>query len=191
MLLDAFLGSYQFKEAHTITVRAAPRHVWRAVKEITPADMPLFRALFALRSLPAIITRKTGVPFGGSRPLLEQMLASGFVVLAEAEDKELVLGTVGQFWKPSGRPLLLASSQEFLGFNRADYAKAAMNFLIDGMSVDSRVVFKSETRVYVADPMSQRKFTLYWMLIRLGSGLIRRMMLRAIKRRAESIERES
>ena len=46
---------------------------------------------------------------------------------------------------------------------------------------------KTETRVWASDNESARKFARYWWTIRLGSGLIRRMWLRAIRRRAEKI----
>jgi hypothetical protein len=44
----------------------------------------------------------------------------------------------------------------------------------------------TETRVWAADPSSRRRFRRYWLVIRPCSGLIRRVWLRAIKRRAES-----
>ena len=43
----------------------------------------------------------------------------------------------------------------------------------------------TETRVTATDPRTRARFRLYWTVIRLGSGLIRRDMLRAVARRAE------
>jgi hypothetical protein len=40
---------------------------------------------------------------------------------------------------------------------------------------------------WATDEKTERRFALYWWTIRLGSGLIRRMWLRAIRRRAERI----
>ena len=56
---------------------------------------------------------------------------------------------------------------------------AAMNFLIDGP------LLSTETRVHAASRAAAWKFGLYWAAIRAGSGILRRMWLRAIKRRAE------
>ena len=42
----------------------------------------------------------------------------------------------------------------------------------------------TETRVFAPDRSVRRRFALYWTAIRPGSGMIRRMWLRAVKRRA-------
>ena len=44
----------------------------------------------------------------------------------------------------------------------------------------------SETRVHATNAQARRRFAGYWAVIRPGSGFIRRMWLRAIRRRAES-----
>jgi len=43
----------------------------------------------------------------------------------------------------------------------------------------------TETRVAVEDRSARRRFAVYWAVIRFGSGLIRRDLLRAVRRRAE------
>jgi hypothetical protein len=55
-----------------------------------------------------------------------------------------------------------------------------LGFHFDGETLST------ETRVSAADPSARRRFRLYWLAIRPFSGLIRRVWLRAIKRRAES-----
>ena len=114
MLLQDFWVDYNFSDVHTITVQAPAKHVFRSMKEITPAEIPLFRALFVIRALPAFLLCKGGLPFVGSRPILEQMLNISFVLLAQETDRELVVGTVGQFWKITGNLLKVANAQEFL-----------------------------------------------------------------------------
>ena len=44
----------------------------------------------------------------------------------------------------------------------------------------------TETRVHVPDPVSRRKFVRYWRVVRPFSGVIRLVVLRAAKRRAEA-----
>ena len=185
MWLDDFLPEYHFKEVHSITIHAPADNVYRAIKNVTPAEMPLVRTLFVMRSWPAVLTHKVGASLRVSRPLLEQMLDTGFVKLKEETDRELVLGTVGQFWKITGQSFKLATVEEFLTFDRPNYAKAAINFTISKGPQYGDVTVRTETRVYVSDRASRRKFALYWVPIRFGSGLIRRMWLRAIKRVAE------
>ena len=61
-----------------------------------------------------------------------------------------------------------------------------MDFRIEQAALAMCVV-TTETRVFATDEATRKKFALYWWTIRLGSGLIRRMWLRAIRRRAERI----
>ena len=44
---------------------------------------------------------------------------------------------------------------------------------------------RTETRIVTPDRATRRKFGVYWRLIAVGSGLIRRLWLRAVRRRAE------
>lgn len=43
----------------------------------------------------------------------------------------------------------------------------------------------TETRVFANSDSARRRFAIYWRIIHPGSDIIRRMWLRAIKRRAE------
>jgi hypothetical protein len=57
------------------------------------------------------------------------VLKSGFILLAEHENQELVLGRVPQFWKLISDSIpRIYNTQEFLAFTNPSYAKAAMNF---------------------------------------------------------------
>ena len=145
--------------------------------------MPLVRTLFALRSMPARVRRGRGLPAEPRRSLAEQMVGFGFVPLAE-DGHEVVLGFVGQPWRLTGGSMpRLASARAWLDFDEPGYVKAAMSFraVADGSSTK----LETETRIHATDPTSRRRFGRYWLVIRPGSGLIRRSWLRAAKRRAE------
>jgi hypothetical protein len=43
----------------------------------------------------------------------------------------------------------------------------------------------TETRIQATDQRARRAFAAYWLLVRPGSGLVRRELLRAIARRAD------
>ena len=156
--LDAFLPSYEFSERHAVKVDASPDRVDRAVREVTLAELPVARALFALRGLPR---RRADLPvltaFGDSATVLEDIPGEG-----------LVLELRGQFWR-------------LRGGHGEPSATAVVDFRIDLAGVLS-----TETRVHVADAGARRKFGRYWRVIRPFSGLIRVRMLRAAKRRAEA-----
>jgi hypothetical protein len=186
MLLDDFLPQFDFNEVHIISMHASRERVFRALTDLTPAEIALVRTLFAIRSLPARLLGKGGMGFSATQPFLQQALRSGFTLLAESPNQELVLGTIGQFWKLTGSaPIRLAEPAEFLNFHHPDYAKAAMNFSLEERSEASSINVRTETRILVPDPATRKKFARYWRVIYPGSALIRRMWLRAIKRRAE------
>jgi hypothetical protein len=107
----------------------------------------------------------------------------GFVVLAEAPPQELLIGLVGSFWTLRGglRPV---DAHTFQGPQPPGTARAAWNFTVEARA-DGRCRLATETRVQCADAVSRRRFRYYGWVIRFGSGLIRRSMLRAIRQVAE------
>ena len=95
MLIDRFIPVYHFSEIHSAVVHAAPDHTFRAIKEVRPSEIPLFGALFWIRSLPARFTGRAAQGFTGTGSLLAQMLDGDFVLLAEEAGREIVLGASG------------------------------------------------------------------------------------------------
>jgi hypothetical protein len=163
---DRFLPEWHFRERHARRVDAPPERVFAAVREVTLKEMGVFRVLGWLR----------GIRAPADRPFFEVALAGGWEVLAEEPGRELVLGAIGQPWRPRGgdRP-----DGDFATFDRPGYAKLAIDWRLEGG------VLSTETRVFLTDGESRRKFRRYWIVIRPWSGLIRRVWLRAIDRRAQ------
>ena len=187
MLLDEFMPIYEFSESHSIEIGAGPAEIFRSIREVTPMEIPLLRALFGIRSLPSRLAGKGRLGFANTQPFLEQILAFGFTILGEDQDRELVLGTIGQFWKLwGGSSPQIDNSQDFLGFDKTGYAKATINFYVEESPSHGKTL-NTQTRIYIPDPGARRKFAIYWRLIYPGSALIRRMWLGAIKRRAEKL----
>jgi hypothetical protein len=186
MLLDDLLPVYDFNEIHAIVVQAPRSRVFRAIKEVTVGELPFFRVLFGIRMLPARLAGRKGQQFAADQTLFEWARSTGFTLLAENTDQELVFGSVGQFWKLSGGSSpRISDVQKFLAFRHPHYAKAATNFYLNkGLGEDSTHL-STETRIYALDPAARKKFRVYWWFIYAGSALIRREWLLAIKRRAE------
>lgn len=181
MLIDRFLPDYDVVEHHEVDVDAAADRAYRAVKELDLARSPVVLALLFARGLPHVFT-------GAVKPKrhlgLDDLVASGFVVLGEDPERELVLGIVGKFWQLSSGVHRI-EPHEFVSFDEPGFARAAWNFVIaergDG---GSRVA--TETRVAATDDEARRNFARYWWLIGRFSALIRRIALRDIKQDAES-----
>ena len=179
--LDEFIPVWQFNERHTIRVAASPERVFDAVRLVRANEISLFKALTWIRrggrKAPESILNA-----GDSTPLLEVATRNGFIYLANDAPRELVIGTV--VVAPPGQRGAL-TPQTFKAPLPLGFALAAMNFVVTPDGPNASIV-STETRVFANDPESRRKFARYWRVIYPGSAIIRRMWLRAVKRRATS-----
>lgn len=188
MPLAEHLPSYDFAERHAIRVGVPPGAAFAAVRRAELRG-PLTRALFLLRALPGLVVapRETARRFlrrRGRRPSsLEALASAGFVILGEDPGREIVLGTIGRFWRASGGMRRFAAT-EFASFDEPGWAKAAWSFRVDP-APDGGAAISTETRVLCTDSRSRRTFRRYWWIVRPFSGLIRREMLQTIRRDAE------
>jgi len=178
--LDRLLPDYDVHEVHSIRVRAQPMEIHRALSELTSNEIWLFRALMTVRGLGARGS-------DGSRPLLETAQEGGFAILALEPGREVVLGVIGRFWQLRQRAIQrIDSPAAFVSFAEPGFARAAVNFLIE--PVDGGACrLTTETRVRATDARARRAFRAYWTIVHPGSAFIRRMWLRALKRRAEAV----
>jgi hypothetical protein len=188
LLLDEFLPKYDFTEVHRLTVRASREEVYRAVKELRPAELsPLIYAMLDMRRLPALLARKGSYRdnLPDSKTFLEQLYAGGFIPLTEdAERGEVVFGLIGQFWKLSGgENVRVADPDAFRTFQVPNYAKVAANLVVQELG--NECLLSTETRIWAPNAETRRKFASYWKIISMGSGWIRILWLKAIKRKAE------
>jgi hypothetical protein len=173
------MPEYDVHEVHSIRVRALPLEIHRVLFEVTSNEIWLFRALMAVRGLGARGS-------DGSRPLLEAAQEGGFAILSDEPGRELVLGVTGRFWQLRQRAIQrIGSPAEFVAFAEPGFARAAMNFLIEPRD-GGECLLTTETRVSATDARARRAFRAYWTLVHPGSAFIRRMWLRAIRRRAEA-----
>jgi hypothetical protein len=176
-LLDTALPTFDVRERHEIWVPAAQQDAYAAVTAVSAPEVRLLRPLMRLRTF----GRRWARARPPDAPVLDQMLAIGFTQLGERPDEEIVVGAIGRFWSPTGnRP---RSADDFEAFDEPGYAKAAMNFTVRREGEGCRIT--TETRIVGTDAEATRKFRLYWLAIRPGSGAIRRSWLKAIRRRLE------
>ena len=178
-LLDSWLPVYQFSERHQLTVNASDAVLWDALKHVTPDEIGVLGLLMTVRSLPARLAGKKARLFIKGTPMLQAAVDSRFVLLEESAPREIVLGMAGQFWKLDFGPRVnVRSASDFAAFAQPGFLRVAFNFSIDNG------VISTETRIQALDESARRKFSIYWTLVRLGSGWIRISWLRAVRRRA-------
>lgn len=171
ILIDQVMPSYDRSELHRRKTAASPAALWESIHDLPASELPAMRVLMGMRTL----GRRTGK---GDLTVLEGFRRMGFRKVAEEPGRELVVAGIGRFWTPSGGLRKVAGKEQFLHFEEPGYAKVAFDFrLADGE-------ISTETRIAATDAAARRRFGLYWLLIRPGSGLIRREWLGALDRRA-------
>lgn len=186
MLIDTYMPDYQFNEVHTTRVHAPLATVFRAIQEVKASQITLLGLLFGVRTLPGRLLGRAGPRRSLDRPMLEIAQRSNFIMLDTSPDKEIVLGTIGQFWRLTGQTnIKLNTAAEFLAFQQPGFAKSVMNFFLEPQA--GGVHIRTETRVHPLDPATQRVFGRYWRIIYPGSALLRVTWLRAIKQQAEKM----
>jgi hypothetical protein len=128
-------------------------------------DEALRAVTLADSPLTLALFRLRGMRRQAREPFLAGMERMGDV-LEDAPGEGIVLGLAGQFWRLRG--------------GERDDCKAVLDFRVQGSRLST------ETRVQVSDAAARRKFARYWLVVRPFSGLTRRLILRAVKRRAEA-----
>jgi hypothetical protein len=190
MLLDDYLPEFDVRTSYATRIVAPPAIVYATLWTANFDYWGVTRALYAVRTLPSFLARprETWRRFHDElfrkRFTLDAILSEGFSLLEERPGEELVLGTVGRFWRARGE-LCATSPVQFCAPAPSGTAKAAWNFEV-GMRADGATELRTETRVLCADAATRRRFLAYWMLIRPFSGLIRQEMLAAVRSAAES-----
>jgi uncharacterized protein YndB with AHSA1/START domain len=176
LTLDDLVPAPHFRERHERRIAAPPAAVWEALHEVWLADLAVSRALMAIRLL--------GRP---TRMVSGRFLEDGPVpVLAADPERAIVAGGVMQPWKITGgdAPHTLDAAG-LRAFGRPGWVKTGVDFVLEPSACGTRLT--TETRVAATDARTRARFGLYWLLIRAGSGVIRRELLRAVARRAEGM----
>jgi len=181
-LLHRFLPEHQFSEQHQIRIDAAPGRVLDMVSRLDISDFPLAKLFLHLRAVPARLAALAGKH--SERRVDAGFGLHDFIKLGRDGDRELALGLVGKFWEPDGG-LVDVQASEFRTFSAAGVLKLVMTFVTQPDGAGGTQL-TTRTCVHCPHDASRRRFTPYWLLIRIPSGLIRRMMLKRIKQLSEA-----
>jgi hypothetical protein len=174
--LDAWLPPSAIElERHTLPVAADPGATLKAIDEVRWRELPVVRGLFTFR----------GLPHDGGRTIREFFVTPPFVLLEEAPGREVVFGVLGPFWqyRRGGLPPRVARSPDEFRHALADGTMAAIGSY--GVErVGAGTLLWTETWVSAPGAAQRAAFSAYWLAIGPFSAWIRRMMLRAARRRA-------
>ncbi len=188
MLIDRYVPAFDASYICEASVAAGPDETYAAARDTNLRD-PVIDALFALRELPLQIARR----LHGDAPLPEAAPAKmtfgdiaqhlpGWVALAEEPGVELVVGSVGRFWRKDygGRPV---TADQFVTFNEPGYAKVALSLSVRPAGTGTILVY--EARTTATDDAARRAFRRYWRVIAPGVAIVMRRALHHIKAEAE------
>lgn len=184
-LIDRLLPEYDYRGMAAVVVHAPPAAIFRALHAVTLAEMPLAYALGTIRYLPGLLTgRMQRCPDELTRPFIDMI---AWPPLAEVPDRELVVGTIGKLHDLLDQQFVpIESPEAFDHFAAPDYDKHVESFRIAGGSDEAGYTLLAEHRTQALDASARWKLALYWHLLVGWSGsLLLRMLLDAVKRRAE------
>jgi hypothetical protein len=188
MLIDRYLPEFDVNEVIEVEVDAPPADVYRAILETDLRD-PVVSALFALREVPLRIARRFRgePPPADTGPVTFGDLMRGspaWTVLGEDPGVELVIGSVGRFWRRDygGRPV---SREEFVPFREPGYAKLAVGLHVRRAESSDGTLLRYEARTATTDDEARRLFRRYWRIIRPGVAIVMRRALGRIRNEAE------
>jgi hypothetical protein len=181
-LIDRYVPAFSFSERHSVIVNATPESILSAVRAYRPENDPFFRLMIGLRELPARIVGA----LRGTHPLPMRAFGIDDFTVLEQDDREVVFGLIGQFWRPDFGLAEVQDGAAFAAFQRSGFIKLALNFFTTRQS-DGRTELTTETRAFCPDPSSRRKLMPYWYAVRPVSGLIRGRILASVKRTSEAL----
>lgn len=176
--LDLLMPQWDQHEVHRRRLAASPQKVWDALWNLRVRELAVTTALMRLRGGPSV-WRSGVAPDNGDARVMDSMAPR---LLIAAEPHEMVLVQVARYaaMHPTTPEAREWTAEEFAAYAEPGWSKVAMNFRF--VAEDGGTELITETRVLSTDPATRRTFAAYWLAIRLGSGLIRRDILRAVSK---------
>jgi hypothetical protein len=189
-LLDQFLPESEFNGQVSVPIQASPRAIFQALRTVTLADMPLATLIGELRYAAEQKPDVAQDESSATQPFMELLMANNAnILLAEAPEREMVLGSVGKFHELVDQQIApLANPQAFIDFDDPEYQKLAMSFRVSGHDPADGYRLTLEHRTHALSPTARRNFARYWLAIKPGGNFVSWLLLRAVKQRAETVE---
>ena len=180
--LDELLPTYDVREFHACWVDAAPAEALASARTATVAEMPGVSLVIAVRAFPArLLGRRAAEPPTGA--VFDLIQGQGYALSVD-QDSEAVLAGIDRPWRVFGNETVgVTTVAAFQAFDRPGWAKVAVNLRVEERGGRTRL--STETRVLATSAGARWKFRTYWFVIMPGSAVIRRLWLRAARRRAE------
>lgn len=166
--LDRAMPQWRWREVHRIAIDTDRDDVIDTVRALACVDMPVFRSITRVVSLGRLARRR-------DERVLNLLLDGPYRELHQSAEELVVAGLLNA---PAPNDVFPFDTVDtFRASSPPRNVKVATNFRYrDGL-------LSTETRCQATNAASARAFGRCWLVIRAGSGLIRRIWLHAIRRR--------
>lgn len=169
--IQHFLPRPRLTEIDRIFVKAKPELAWETARHFDASDIPWVRLLFDIRALPDLLKGKKRTEEDRSVGVDEVAReGTGFMILDEIPGREVVVGSVGQFWHLN-IPFAKVAPADFRDFKEPGWGKLAWAIAVEPYGEGSTVSL--ELRTTATDDESWEKLSRYYSVIGIGSRLIR------------------
>ena len=159
-------GPPDFSSSHSVHVDAPPDRCYECIRTVDMSRSPLMRMLLTARGLRRLHT-------------LDDAIELGFVTLADDPPRELVLGLIGQPWRPRGNLRRLAP-EAMEAFDEPGFVKVSWRFTVTPTGASTLV--STATDIWATSVDAGRKFGRYWKVVGPFSAALRRSILAGVRR---------
>ncbi|MDP4261488.1 MAG: SRPBCC family protein [Bacteroidota bacterium] len=173
-LIQKYLPRPRQAEIYRIFVNADPDKAWETARHFDMGKVPWVRVLFDIRTWP---DRLKGKPVETDKRLgVDQITdqGKGFIILEEIPGKEVVVGSVGKFWRMN-IPFAEVTPGQFEEFDTPGFGKLSWSISVEPYREGSTISI--ELRTTATDEESWKKLNKYYHIIGPASRLIRSSMM--------------
>jgi hypothetical protein len=183
-MMNQFMPEYRLRQIDRVRVKSRSDQAWALLRNFDLNELPLSHLLFDLRNFPHWVIesfreQRLGPEYSGK---INDFTGPGrgFQILSETPGVEIVIGSIGKFWRPDIFWAKL-TPENFSSFSEPGFGKLVWSLRIDP-DAHGGSWMSWELRVTTTDAASWRSFRTYWLAIGSFSHGLRKLALRHFRK---------